>query len=134
MTKVHRLTLLRERVASAPAGVRLRSIVLAAALLGLSALPLAASLASAQQPDAQDDRATSFHAVTSGAHEDVPGGTLLVAAYAVVLVALVGYVVYVAAMQQGTQREMSRLEKLVAARSAPPDRGDGIPVARATKD
>lgn len=78
-----------------------------------------ASSASAQPADPADDRATSFHAVTAGAHDDVPGGLLLVAAYAVVLVLLVLYVVYVGAIQQGTQKEIVRLEKLVLARSAP---------------
>ncbi len=119
----------------------MRSLLLAVGLLVSSATLLGPALffsvAVAQSPDAEEERATSFHAVTSGAHEDVPGGMLLVAAYAVVLVALVGYVLYVGAIQQGTQREMARLEKLVLARSATSgDTGadDGIPVARPAKD
>ena len=64
---------------------------------------------------AQDtgDRATSFQAVSGSAHEDVPGGTLLVAAYAVVLALLVVYVVYVATMQASASKELARLEKLL---------------------
>jgi CcmD family protein len=109
----------------------MRTWFVAAGLLVSSATLLMPALALAQEPDPSEDRSTSFHAVSGSAQEDVPGGTLLVAAYAVVLVALVGYVVYVGAIQQGTQREMSRLEKLVSARSA--DATDGIPVARPTK-
>lgn len=111
---------------------KVRPLVLAIGLL------LSSTAALAQAPDASDDRATSFHAVTGGEQEDVPGGTLLVAAYGVVLVALIGYVLYVGAIQQGTQREITRLEKLVSARSASAARDgetrDGAPVARPTKD
>ncbi len=93
---------------------RLRAFALST-FFALHALS-AASLAFAQD-GSPDDRATSFHAVSGGEHEDVPGGDLLVAAYAVALVALVGYVGYVGAIQQGTQRELARLEALVRARS-----------------
>ena len=94
----------------------MRTWFVAAGLLALSATLLMPALALGQEPDPSEDRATSFHAVSGSAQEDVPGGTLLIAAYAVVLVALVGYVVYIGAIQQGTQREMARLEKLVTAR------------------
>lgn len=93
---------------------RTASLLASAALLALSAL----SIVPASAQDAPDDRATSFHAVSEGAHEDVPGGGLLVAAYGVALLALFGYVAYVGALQQGTNRELDRLEKLVAAKAA----------------
>ena len=94
------------------------SLLLASMVASFATAPL---IVAAQAPS--DDRATSFHAVSSGAHEDVPGGDLLVAAYAVVLVALIAYVAYIGAMQQGTQREMARLEKLVSARAKAEDEG-----------
>jgi CcmD family protein len=59
------------------------------------------------------DRATSFQAVSGSAHEDVPGGTLLVAAYAIVLALVVAYVVYVARMQASAAEELTRLEKML---------------------
>jgi CcmD family protein len=72
---------------------------------------LAPAIAIAQETG---DRATSFQAVSGSAHEDIPGGTLLVAAYAAVLVALVLYVLYVASKQASAAREIARLEKLLA--------------------
>jgi hypothetical protein len=60
------------------------------------------------------DRGTSFQAVSSSAHQDVPGGTLLVAAYAIVLFVLVAYVVYLTMLQQGAARELTRLESILA--------------------
>ena len=65
---------------------------------------------------AQDtgDRAMSFQAGTG--HEDIPGGTLLVAAYAVVLFLLAAYVLYLAAMQQSAARELTRLEAVLTKR------------------
>jgi hypothetical protein len=70
---------------------------------------------------AQDtgDRATSFQAVSGAVHEDVPGGTLLVAAYGVVLAVLVLYVVYLTMMQQGARKDLARLEQVLAGKRAP---------------
>ena len=82
----------------------------------LSMFTLVASLALAAPVLAQDpgDRATSFQAVSGSAHEDVPGGPLLVAAYAAVLVLLSAYVLRVAAMQAGATRGIERLDKMLA--------------------
>lgn len=73
---------------------------------------------------AQDtgDRATSFQAVSGSAHEDIPGGTLLVAAYAIVLCVLVVYLVYLTAMQQSAARELTRLEGVLAKKTDKSDK------------
>lgn len=73
--------------------------------LASNALPV---LALAQ--DTTGDRPTSFQA---GGHEDIPGGTLLVVAYAIVLFLLAAYVVYLTAMQQSAAKELTRLEGLL---------------------
>lgn len=70
-----------------------------------------ATLALAQ--DGAGDRATSFQTVTGSAHEDVPGGNLLVAAYAIVLLVLGLYVVYLTMMQQSAAKELTRIEALL---------------------
>ena len=67
--------------------------------------------------DRTGDRATSFQAVTGSAHEDVPGGNLLIAAYAIVLFLLVMYVLYLTAMQQSSTKELTRLEAVLAKKS-----------------
>ena len=59
------------------------------------------------------DRSTSFQAVSGSAHEDIPGGTLLIAAYAIVLAVLVAYVVYLTMMQQSAAKELTRLEEVL---------------------
>jgi hypothetical protein len=75
---------------------------------------------------AQDtgDRSTSFQAVTGSAHEDVPGGNLLVAAYAIALFVLALYVLYLTAMQQAAGKELTRLEALLNARAAKSEKKD----------
>lgn len=67
------------------------------------------------------DRSTSFQAVSGSAHEDVPGGTLLVAAYAIVLFVLALYVVYLTAMQQSAAKELTRLEDVLSKKSEKKD-------------
>ncbi len=76
------------------------------------------------QPPAEDaaaSRSATFQAVEGASAEDVPGGPLLVSAYAVVLVLLVGYVVWLARLQAGTARELARLR--AAVERAPEARG-----------
>jgi hypothetical protein len=77
-------------------------------------LVLGSSLATATAM-AQDagDRSTSFQAVTGSAHEDVPGGNLLVAAYAIVLCLLALYVLYLTMQQRASVKELARIEALV---------------------
>lgn len=89
-----------------------------AVIAGLYALPwvaLSAPPASAQD-DTNEDRATSFQAVQGAAKEDVPGGPLLVAAYAFVLVLVIGYAARLGALQAKTARELERLTRSLDSR------------------
>ena len=64
------------------------------------------------------DRATSFQAVTGSAHEDVPGGQLLVIAYAAVLTLVAAYVGRIAMMQRASAVEIARLSTILDAKTA----------------
>jgi hypothetical protein len=75
--------------------------------LPLLALP---ALAAAQ------DRATEFVAVSGPAHESVPGGALLVTAYAFVWLVVLGIVLRIALVQAKTGKDLARLEKAIADR------------------
>lgn len=68
------------------------------------------------QDDTVGDRATSFQAVQGSAKEDVPGGPLLVGAYAFVLVLLIGYAARLGALQAKTTREVERLTRALETR------------------
>jgi hypothetical protein len=59
--------------------------------------------------DAAEERSTSFQAVQGAVKEDVPGGPLLVWAYGLILLLLVGYMVRIALLQQRSDRELQRL-------------------------
>jgi hypothetical protein len=61
--------------------------------------------------DAAESRATAFEAVEGPQKEQVPGGALLVSAYAFVLVLLVAYVGRLAALQSRTAAEVERLSR-----------------------
>jgi len=87
----------------------LRSLALAL-FLAVTAAPAFAQ----ESPD--ESRATSFQAVEGAQKENVPGGTLLVAAYAVALVLLVGYVARLGMMHQKTAAELERLSRALDAR------------------
>lgn len=78
--------------------------------LGLS-LSLAGS-ASAQE-DPAESRSTSFQAVEGPNKEDVPGGPLLVYAYAFIMVALVAYVARLASLQSKNRAELDRLTRAI---------------------
>lgn len=96
-------------------------------LLALTAFTLvlgAHALAFAPQVSADDvepprattvaeSRATEFRAVSGGQGEDVPGGGLLIAAYATVLVIVLGYVVYLGRLTAGTNRDLDRLQAAI---------------------
>jgi CcmD family protein len=79
-------------------------------------LAVTAAPALAQQEDAAESRATSFQAVQGAQKENVPGGPLLVAAYAVTLLLLVGYVARLGMMHQKTASEIERLGRALEAR------------------
>ena len=61
-------------------------------------------------------RETEFVAMTGPARESVPGGALLVAAYAVILVLLSAFVGRMALLQSSTSKELARLEAALRAR------------------
>jgi hypothetical protein len=100
---------------------RLRALLLVASCLLVSTV----AAAQPESPPDPGDRATSFHAVTGPTHENVPGGNLLVGAYAVALVALVGYVVYVGRIQQSTVKDLARIEGLVSRAAKSKDAAGG---------
>jgi hypothetical protein len=68
------------------------------------------SLAGAQE-DAAESRSTSFQAVEGPNKEDVPGGPLLVYAYAFIMVALVAYVARLGSLQSKNRAELDRLAR-----------------------
>lgn len=73
-------------------------------------LALAGSGARAQE-DAAESRSTSFQAVEGPTKEDVPGGPLLVYAYAFIMVALVAYVARLGSLQGKNRAELERLTR-----------------------
>lgn len=90
------------------------SIAIAASSLGsvLVSLGLASSAAAQDAGDARsaaESRSTSFQAVEGSSREEIAGGGLLLGAYGTILVLLVGYVAWIAMLQQRTQRDLGRL-------------------------
>jgi CcmD family protein len=61
--------------------------------------------------DAAEDRAQSFRSVNGGVKEDIPGGPLMLAAYAVVWLAIFGYVVRLVRLHRGVVVSLNRLER-----------------------
>ena len=96
---------------------RLIALIACTFVLGAHALAFT-NLASADDIDpsvasAAGSRATEFRAVTGGQGEDVPGGGLLIAAYATVLVIVLGYVVYLGRLTASTNRDLDRLQSAI---------------------
>ena len=85
-----------------------RQLCLCAALLGAPALALA------EETTAQDDRATKFEVVEGAVREDVPGGPLLVAAYALIWLAVFAYVFRLVRLQRGADENLARLQQDLA--------------------
>ena len=81
-----------------------------------------AFFAAATRAFAQDDAgpATSFQ---GGGRESLPGGTLLVAAYAIVWAAIFLYVAVLARRQARLRDEIERIEKVVAEAREKPKTG-----------
>jgi CcmD family protein len=76
-------------------------------------MPLSAR---AEEPkSAQDDRAASFEAVTGPVKEDVAGGPLMLAAYAVVWLAIFGYGFRLVRLHRSIEDNLSRVERAVLA-------------------
>lgn len=92
----------------------------------LSAVPLASAQDASGQnasgrEDAAESRAATFEAAQGAQTEDIPGGALLIAAYGVIFLLLLGFVGTIAARQARTQRELAQLRQDIQAhaRKAP---------------
>jgi len=99
---------------------RLSTLVLLAGLWLAPLLLGQAQLAAQEAKDgvsAQEDRAQSFQAVTGGVKEDIAGGPLMLAAYAVVWILLFGYVWRLIRLQRGVEVNLERLERSVTRES-----------------
>lgn len=81
------------------------------AVIALGALFFVASPLQADDPG---DRAQAFQAVEGAVQEDVPGGPLLVAAYALIWLGVFGYLMRLVRLQGHTEREVTRLERILA--------------------
>lgn len=86
------------------------------------ALAAAASVAQAQEEDVAESRATSFQAVSGPQQEAMPGGPLLLGAYAAFVALLLGYVLYLGRLQTTSAREIARLSKVLDAAAKPRER------------
>jgi CcmD family protein len=89
---------------------RVRSLVLAMGLFAGALAPIGASYAQ-EAKGVADDRADSFQAVTGAVKEDVAGGPLMLAAYAIAWLAVFGYVFRLVRLQRGVEANLSRLER-----------------------
>ncbi len=98
--------------------MKTRSPLRAAALaLALTFAP-ALSLAQQPQPGTPQDRSMEFRpGLGEAARERVPGGRLVVTAYAVVLLVIGGYVAFVARRAARLESELRRLEDDLARRA-----------------
>ena len=99
-----------------------------AALIAVSVVLLTAVSAYAQDADAgvaagTTGRETEFVAMTGPARESVPGGALLVSAYAAIWLILCAYVGRLALLQSSTSKELARLEAALRTRDAKPAEG-----------
>jgi CcmD family protein len=65
----------------------------------------------ARADDAAQDRAQTFEAVSGAVKEDVPGGPLLVAAYALIWLAVLAYVFRLVRLQRGADENLARLQQ-----------------------
>ena len=121
------------RTCLAQAGLRLRALwaptLLAVALcggtlLGFSSAFLATpSVVVAQAADtaaesAEESRAESFQAVEGAVQEDIAGGPLMLAVYAVTWVFIFLYVLRLVSLQQRTLKEVERLSTQLASGQA----------------
>jgi CcmD family protein len=83
-----------------------RVVVAASVALGFAARALA--------QDAAEQRSQSFQAVQGAVREDVAGGPLLLAAYAVIWVLVLLYVIRLVRLQARAQADLDRLERVLA--------------------
>ncbi len=67
------------------------------------------------EQDVASQRATEFQAMEGARAEDaIPGGNLMIAAYGVVMLLLVGYIARLGMLQRRTSSDVARLSELIA--------------------
>jgi CcmD family protein len=74
----------------------------------------APSMVRAEEGQTPGDRAQSFQAVQGAVKEDVAGGPLLLGAYAFVWIALLGYVLRIAKLQNSANADIERLSRALS--------------------
>ncbi len=91
--------------------------LIAVAALSASSMPFGVSAQGGAQEGAQEDaaesRSATFQAVEGSRGEQVPGGPLMVASYAVVMVLLLGYVARLGLLQRKTAADVERLSAAI---------------------
>lgn len=85
-----------------------------AALLALSLTAVASMAAAQEEPDAAEERAMTFEAAEGAQTENIPGGGLLIAAYGIVWLFVLGYVVSIGYRQSQTRADIERLRRDLA--------------------
>jgi hypothetical protein len=95
----------------------LGGLLLGAAVAGPALVPATANAQDAGAGAGTTGRETEFVAMTGPARESVPGGALLVSAYAAILLLLAAYVGRLALQQASTSKELARLDAALRARS-----------------
>jgi CcmD family protein len=98
-----------------------RSVLLALGLFAVGAVPAAVALGQPpgmEEVDPGQERASEFRAVTGPQAESVPGGMLLVGAYAVIFLLLLGYIVRLGLLQSRIATDVDRLERSLATHEA----------------
>ena len=98
-----------------------RLCFLASLLLGLSVASVSAqdapSAPSAERGmDSPEDRATTFRAVSGAEQEQVPGGTLMVASYALIWLFLMLYLHRIGRLSAAVRADVERLSAAVESR------------------
>jgi CcmD family protein len=90
----------------------------ALAIAGLVALSVPSVSSAQDQPeqgeqaeDPAESRSTAFRAMEGADTEHVPGGTLVIAAYAFIWLLMMGYVFRLSRISAATARDVERLEK-----------------------
>jgi CcmD family protein len=90
-----------------------RVVVAASVALGFAARAQAQG-GDAPAQDAAEQRSQSFQAVQGAVREDVAGGPLLLAAYGVIWVLVLLYVIRLVRLQTRSQADIERLERVLA--------------------
>ena len=94
----------------------LRRVLTLTAMLLCLAFPLASGVSAQEAADdsAAESRASSFRAVEGADAEQVPGGNLMIGAYAVMWIFVFGYVLRLQKIHGQTQADLSRIERALA--------------------